>query len=167
MEGHTERTVGVRLHANPSVACFEGKGRAAEERQAEDAHGPADGSARDRRVPGRPRRAGQGGGGGADRLAVRVRHGPAPRPQGRVRVRPVGRQAGIEGLHPHKLRHTFATLAQEAGVSVKKIQEAVDHAQLGSLPGVPDDLVRVAHVVDHHVAVGLDDEFTNRAAAAR
>ncbi|MEV4393373.1 tyrosine-type recombinase/integrase [Nonomuraea sp. NPDC049607] len=44
-------------------------------------------------------------------------------------VRRVGRQAGIEGLHPHKLRHTFATLAEEAGVSVKKIQEALDHAQ--------------------------------------
>ncbi|MEV3981742.1 tyrosine-type recombinase/integrase [Nonomuraea sp. NPDC049758] len=44
-------------------------------------------------------------------------------------VRRIGRPAGIEGLHPHKLRHTFATLAEEAGVSVKKIQEALDHAQ--------------------------------------
>lgn len=39
------------------------------------------------------------------------------------------RQARMERLHPHKLRHTFATLAQEAGVSVKKIHEALDHAQ--------------------------------------
>ncbi|MEV0597014.1 tyrosine-type recombinase/integrase [Nonomuraea cavernae] len=42
-------------------------------------------------------------------------------------VERIGRQAGIAGLHPHQLRHTFATLAEEAGVSVKKIQEALDH----------------------------------------
>jgi site-specific recombinase XerD len=61
-------------------------------------------------------------------------------------VRRVGRQAGIEGLHPHKLRHTFAVVAEEAGVSVKKIQEALDHAQssttdiyLTSARGLEDD----------------------------
>ncbi|RSN06487.1 hypothetical protein DMB42_24680 [Nonomuraea sp. WAC 01424] len=48
-------------------------------------------------------------------------------------VRRVGRQAGIEGLHPHKLRHTFATVAEEAGVRVKKIQEALDHAQSSTM----------------------------------
>ncbi|MFC4118092.1 tyrosine-type recombinase/integrase [Nonomuraea zeae] len=66
----------------------------------------------------------------------------------------VGRQAGIDGLHPHKLRHTFATLAEEAGVSVKKIQEALDHAQSSTtdiylttarrLEDDPSDLVAAA-----------------------
>jgi integrase/recombinase XerD len=31
-------------------------------------------------------------------------------------VERIGRQAGITGLHPHRLRRTFATLAQEADV---------------------------------------------------
>ncbi|WP_433444578.1 tyrosine-type recombinase/integrase [Nonomuraea sp. CA-141351] len=69
-------------------------------------------------------------------------------------VERIGRQAGITGLHPHQLRHTFATLAEEAGVSVKKIQEALDHVNSSTtdiyltaarrLEDDPSDLVAAA-----------------------
>ncbi|MFI6737281.1 tyrosine-type recombinase/integrase [Nonomuraea sp. NPDC050451] len=69
-------------------------------------------------------------------------------------VERIGRQAGIEGLHPHQLRHTFATLAEESGVGVKKIQAALGHANSATtdiyleardrLEGDPSDLVAAA-----------------------
>ncbi|MFI6909681.1 tyrosine-type recombinase/integrase [Nonomuraea sp. NPDC050394] len=40
----------------------------------------------------------------------------------------VGRAAGLPGLHPHQLRHTFASIAEEMGASVKQIQAALGHA---------------------------------------
>ncbi|MGN9844879.1 tyrosine-type recombinase/integrase [Nonomuraea sp. H19] len=69
-------------------------------------------------------------------------------------VERIGRQAGIEGLHPHQLRHTFATLAEESGVGVKKIQAALGHANSATtdiylkardrLEDDPSDLVAAA-----------------------
>ncbi|MGW6499357.1 tyrosine-type recombinase/integrase [Nonomuraea angiospora] len=69
-------------------------------------------------------------------------------------VERIGRQAGVEGLHPHQLRHTFATVAEEAGVSVKKVQEALGHAHSSTtdiyltaarrLEDDPSDLVAAA-----------------------
>jgi integrase len=38
--------------------------------------------------------------------------------------------AGIAGLHPHSLRHTFGTRLGEADVSVKKIQRLMGHADV-------------------------------------
>jgi site-specific recombinase XerD len=69
-------------------------------------------------------------------------------------VERIGRQAGIAGLHPHQLRRTFATLAEEAGVSVRKIQEVLDHVNSSTtdtyvttarrLEDDPSDLVAAA-----------------------
>lgn len=46
-------------------------------------------------------------------------------------VKRVARQAGLfmpERVTPHTLRHTFATLAEERGSSVRQIQDALGHA---------------------------------------
>ena len=40
----------------------------------------------------------------------------------------LGRSVGIEGLHPHSLRHTFATSAVDAGADVLKVATALGHA---------------------------------------
>lgn len=40
----------------------------------------------------------------------------------------LGTSVGIEGLHPHTLRHTFATSAVDAGVDVLKLATALGHA---------------------------------------
>ncbi len=40
----------------------------------------------------------------------------------------IARQAGIESpVHPHTLRHTWATLAEEAGAKPREIQDALGH----------------------------------------
>jgi len=40
----------------------------------------------------------------------------------------LGDRAGIAGLHPHTLRHTFATSAVDAGADVLKVATALRHA---------------------------------------
>lgn len=47
-------------------------------------------------------------------------------------VHDVGAMAGIRGVHPHMLRHTFATLALESGTDVRYVQEALGHASLNT-----------------------------------
>lgn len=48
----------------------------------------------------------------------------------RVGIRQIGDHAGITGLHPHVLRHTFATSLVESGVDVRMVQELMGHASL-------------------------------------
>ncbi|MFI7451938.1 tyrosine-type recombinase/integrase [Nonomuraea sp. NPDC049714] len=58
-------------------------------------------------------------------------------------VERIGRQAGITGLHPHQLRRTFATLAEEAGVDPEARRDLavrLDSPTVGGvmlLPAVP------------------------------
>jgi integron integrase len=49
----------------------------------------------------------------------------------RLALRDAARAAGVEGrVHPHLLRHCYATHLLEAGVSVREIQELMGHARL-------------------------------------
>lgn len=47
-------------------------------------------------------------------------------------VRKLGRRAGIQGLHPHNLRHMLATVWVRKGLDVKKLQLFLGHASIAT-----------------------------------
>jgi integrase len=63
------------------------------------------------------------------------------------------REAGLEGLTPHELRHTAASLAASAGANVKAVQRLLGHASAAMTLDVysglfDDDLDAVADRLD-------------------
>lgn len=47
-------------------------------------------------------------------------------------LRDIGRTASVERLHPHRLRHTFATELLTSGADLRTVQEAMGHAELST-----------------------------------
>lgn len=48
------------------------------------------------------------------------------------RIDAVEEESGVKGLHPHQLRHTFATRLVELGVHIKIVQELLGHASIST-----------------------------------
>jgi site-specific recombinase XerD len=67
-----------------------------------------------------------------------------------MRIRRIGKRAGIEGLHPHKLRHTFGTFIYVTKKDLLNTQRQMGHSR-------PEITARYAHV--------LNDDETNQAEA--
>ena len=63
-----------------------------------------------------------------------------------------GRLAGIEGLHPHTLRHSFATHMLEGGADLRIVQEILGHANIATTQfytHVDSTHVRMAYLAAH------------------
>ena len=74
---------------------------------------------------------------------------------------PAARTAGLDGLTPHELRHTAASLAVSAGANVKAVQRLLGHASAAMTLDVYSGLFE-----DHLDALAdrLDDAYAEAAA---
>lgn len=63
---------------------------------------------------------------------LNVRGGRISRQSVHAIVEKYGRVAGIEGLHPHTLRHSFATHLLEGGADLRIVQELLGHASIST-----------------------------------
>jgi integrase len=71
-------------------------------------------------------------------------------------------RAGLEGLHPHELRHTAASLAIASGANVKAVQTMLGHASAAMTLDVyadlfPDDLDAVSEAMGQAREIALAD----------
>ena len=67
-----------------------------------------------------------------DAVFLNVRGGRLSRQSVHAIVERYGRVAGIEGLHPHTLRHSFATHLLEGGADLRVVQELLGHANIAT-----------------------------------
>lgn len=69
---------------------------------------------------------------GTDAVFLNQRGGRLSRQSVHAICERYGRYVGIEGLHPHTLRHSFATHLVEGGADLRVVQELLGHASIAT-----------------------------------
>jgi len=74
----------------------------------------------------------KGDGNDKGRVFLSVRGKPITREVVYSILRRSAQQAGVPGVHPHKLRHSFATHLLAGGADLRSVQEMLGHADIGT-----------------------------------
>lgn len=69
-------------------------------------------------------------------------------------------QAGIAHVHPHQLRHTYATRLANAGMSIEALMAVLGHV-------TPEMTLRYAHLASHTIRTAYDAAISKTPAATR
>ena len=70
--------------------------------------------------------------GGASAVFLNKNGGRLSRQSAHAIVERAGRSAGIEGLHPHTLRHSFASHMLAGGADLRALQEILGHSDIST-----------------------------------
>lgn len=49
-----------------------------------------------------------------------------------IRLRKLGREIGVDNVHPHRFRHTAATMALNRGMPIEQVQQMLGHEQIAT-----------------------------------
>jgi integrase/recombinase XerC len=121
------------------------RGKGAKERLA-----PLSNAARERMLDYLPQREAFGPGAGESALFLGTRGGPLSRREAARIVARLAAQAGIgQNVHPHTLRHSFASHMLQAGADLRSVQELLGHSRLSTTERYTHlDLRRIMEVYD-------------------
>ena len=73
-----------------------------------------------------------------------------------VRLRQLGKQLGLNKVHPHKFRRTLATMAIDKGMPIEQLQQLLGHRRIDTT--LQYAMVKQSNVKNIWKCFGSDDQ---------